>query len=148
MEHNFMLTRTEQLIMEYFWNSHQGLTIREILDYMREQHGREWKKQTISTYIASLQKAGLIRTDSRWKPYTYYACCTKKAFIHGKTRKLIAQEYGNSLENFIAAFAGKEKLSSEEARELKNLLDQLCPEEDESEYPAPDAKPASETEEK
>jgi len=140
MEPNYTLTRTEQLIMEYFWSSNRGLTIREILDYMREQYGREWKKQTISTYIASLQKAGLIRTDSRWKPYLYYACCTRDAFLHGKTRELIAQQYDNSLGKFIAAFAGEERLSAEEAQELKDLLDRLCPEKDNSERPVTDAE--------
>lgn len=131
MEPNYTLTQTEQLIMEYFWSSNRGLTIQEILDYMKEAHQRDWKKQTINTYLVGLQKVGLIQADSRWRPYTYHACCTREAFLHGKTRALVAQQYDNSITNFVAAFAGDKKLSAEEAQDLKDLLDQLCPEEDE-----------------
>ncbi len=116
--------------MECLWSSEKGLTIKEILEYMSEKHHRAWKKQTLSTYISSLHKACLIRTDSSRKPYIYYACCTKDEFIHAKTRELVEEEYDNSLGRFIAAFAGTQKLSAEEAQDLRNLLDKLCPDED------------------
>ncbi len=125
MDTIYSLTPTEQIIMECFWEKGKGLTIKEILAYLKANHQKDWKKQTISTYIAGLQKAGLLRTDASHRPYIYHATCTKDEFIHGKTRKLVAEEYGNSLGRFVAAFVGNARLSSKEAQELREMVDQL-----------------------
>ena len=126
MEGNTKLTNAERAIMECLWDSENGLTFKDLIDRMSEKSGKVWKKQTLSTYINSLQKAGLIRTDSWRRPYTYHAVCTKGDFLHSQSAKLVEEEYDNSLKNFIAAFAGGQKRSTEEAQELKDLIDQLC----------------------
>ena len=126
MDENLKLTNAERAIMECLWNSENGLTFKGLIDCMSEKFDKVWKKQTLSTYINSLQKAGLIKSDSRRRPYIYRAACTKDDFLHNQTAKLIEEEYSNSLSNFIAAFAGGQKLPKNEVQELRTLLDQLC----------------------
>lgn len=127
MDANLKLTNAEKAIMECLWSSENGLTFKDLLDRMGERFDKVWKKQTLSTYINSLQKAGLIRTDSRRRPYSYHAVCTKDDFLHSQSTKLIEEEYDNSLRNFIASFVGDQKLSIDEAQELRSLIDLLCP---------------------
>ena len=126
MDGSLKLTHAERAIMECLWNREDGLTFKDLIDCMSEKFDKVWKKQTLSTYINSLQKAGLIRTDSRRRPYIYYAVSTKDAFLHNQTIKLVEEEYDNSLRNFIASFVGGQKLSTDEVQELKDLIDQLC----------------------
>ena len=126
MDENLKLTNAEKSIMECLWSSENGLTFKDLLDRMGERFDKVWKKQTLSTYINSLQKAGLIRTDSRRRPYTYHAVCTKDDFLHNQSTKLIEEEYDNSLRNFIASFVGDQKLSTDEAQDLRDLIDLLC----------------------
>lgn len=68
---------------------------------------------------------GLIRTDSRQRPYIYHTVCTRDEFFHHQTTKLIKEEYDNSLGNFIASFVGGQSLSTDEVQALRDLLDQL-----------------------
>lgn len=123
---NLKLTNAERAIMECLWDSENGLTFKDLIDRMSEKFDKVWKKQTLSTYINSLQKAGLIRTDSWRRPYTYHAVCTKDDFLHNQSTKLVEDEYDNSLRNFIASFVGDQKLPADEVQELKDLIDQLC----------------------
>ncbi len=126
MDGNLKLTHAEKAIMECLWNREDGLGFKDLISCMSEKFGKVWKKQTLSTYINSLQKAGLIRTDARQRPYIYHAVCTRGEFLHHQTAKLVEEEYDNSLRNFIASFVGDQKLSTDEARELRDLLDRLC----------------------
>ena len=135
MDENLKLTNAERSIMECLWNSEHGLTFKGLIDCMSEKFDKVWKKQTLSTYINSLQKAGLIKSDSRRRPYIYRAACTKDDFLHNQTAKLIEEEYSNSLSNFIAAFVGGQKLPTNEVQELRNLLDQLCQDDPDSGTP-------------
>lgn len=126
MDGNLKLTNAEKAIMECLWSSENGLTFKDLIDCISEKFDKVWKKQTLSTYINSLQKAGLIKTDSRRRPYVYHAVCTKDDFLHNQTTKLVEEEYDNSLRNFIASFVGEQKLSTDEVQELRNLIDQFC----------------------
>lgn len=127
MDGNIKLTNAERAVMECLWEHTDGLTFKELTNCISESFDKLWKKQTLSTYLNSLQKAGLIRTDSRRRPYTYHAVCTRDEFLHRQTTRLVEEEYDNSLGNFIASFAGGGKLSTDQVQELRDLLDRLCP---------------------
>lgn len=123
MKKIYGLTNTETEIMELLWNADHKLSFREMLDYFTQVLHKDWKKQTLSSYLLNLQKAGLISADAAGKNYYYYAACTKEEHIHNWTRKLLADSFGNSLGRFMAAFSGGEKLSEKEAAELKRYLE-------------------------
>lgn len=132
MDGNLKLTNAERAIMECLWHSENGLTFKDLIDCMSEKFNKVWKKQTLSTYINSLQKAGLIKTDSWQRPYIYHAAVTKDVFLHNQTAKLVEEEYDNSLRNFIASFVGGQKLSTDEVQELRDLINQFCQDDSDS----------------
>lgn len=122
MEKLYGLTSTEIEIVEYFWSENRKVTFREIMEYFNTTLNKNWKKQTMSTYLKKLQEAKLIGADSSKKYFTYYSICTKEELIHNWTRKLIEDSFDSSLSNFVAAFSGGKKLSKEEAEKLKELI--------------------------
>lgn len=122
MNKNFGLSHTEKEIMELLWRSEEPLSFREILDYANETWKKNWKKQTLNTYLLNMQKAGLIGSE-RGKVYqVYFPMCTKEEHIQKWTRKLVKETFEGSLYSFVVAFTGGEKLSEEEAMELKKLI--------------------------
>lgn len=122
MDKNFGLSHTEKEIMELLWQSEKPLSFREILDYANETWKKNWKKQTLNTYLLNMQKAGLIVSE-RGKVYqVYFPMCTKEEHIQNWTRKLVKETFEGSLYSLVAAFTGGEKLSEEEAEKLKRLI--------------------------
>lgn len=80
MEKKFGLSETEYELMEFFWESDRKLSFREILDYFNEIKKKDWKKQTLSSFLTILQKEGHIKTD-----------------ISGKSIFIILQEQNKSI---------------------------------------------------
>lgn len=119
----FDLTPVELELMEMFWNASGPLSFKEIMEYLNTVLKKEWKKQTLNTYLSNMQKVGLIRTERGSYHYRYSAACTKDEYVHKWTQKLVEDSYGNSISNFVAAFTGGKKLSEEEAERLRKLLE-------------------------
>lgn len=122
MDKNFGLSHTEKEIMELLWQSEKPLSFREILDHANETWKKNWKKQTLNTYLLNMQKAGLIGSE-RGKVYqVYFPMCTREEHIQNWTRKLVKETFEGSLYSLVAAFTGGEKLSEEEAEKLRKLI--------------------------
>ena len=84
---------------------------------------KEWKQQTVGTYLSHLQKAGIIKTDKRFsKLYLYFPSCTKEEYLEKCACNFVEQVFDNSLSSFIAAFAKEGKISQRDAEELKKLI--------------------------
>ena len=122
MKKNYGLTKTEQQIMELLWAAKAPMTFREIMDVAAREWKKEWKVQTLNTFLLGLQKMELVGAEKGASCNYYYALCTKEQHIHNWTKKMVAECYGNSFSRFVAAFVGDGKLSEEEAEELKKLL--------------------------
>lgn len=119
---NYGLTNTEMQIMELLWQADGPVTFREIMDISSKEWGKNWKIQTLSTYLIGLQKMGLVGSERRGCSNAYRAICTKEAHIHNWTKKLVETYFDNSFSRFALAFVGHGKLSEEDARELRKLL--------------------------
>lgn len=128
------LTNTELEIMEVFWELNQGIPFKELLDYLNQKLGKGWKRQTLSTYLAHLQKLKLVKSNGQRKNYVYYPLCTKEEYLHRETKALIKKTYNNSLAQFFCAFTGGQKLSKQEADDLRKLLNQYSPDLEETNH--------------
>lgn len=123
MKKNYGLTNTEMQIMELLWQVDGPVTFREIMDTSSKEWGKNWKVQTLSTYLANLQRMGMIEAAKGATPYNaYYAACTKEQHIHNWTKKMVKECYGNSISRLMCAFIGEGALTEEEAEELRKLL--------------------------
>lgn len=117
------LTSTEMEIMEIFWNFDKGISFKDLLGYLNENLNKQWKRQTLTTYLSGLQKLKLITFAGQRKNYIYYATCTKDEYIHRQTRELVELSYDNSLSKFLSAFTGGGKITKKEADSLRKWLE-------------------------
>ena len=122
---NYGLTNTELLIMELLWSEGRPMSFREIMDVATKEWKKDWKVQTLNTFLNGLQKMGMIRAErSMTSSYNvYYPLCTKEQHIHKWTKEMVEVCYDTSFRRLVSAFIGDGKLSKEDAEELKKLLD-------------------------
>ena len=122
---NYGLTNTELLIMELLWSEGRPMSFREIMDVATKEWKKDWKVQTLNTFLNGLQKMGMIRAErSMTSSYNvYYPLYTKEQHIHKWTKEMVEVCYDNSFRRLVSAFIGFCKLSKSVSVELQNVLD-------------------------
>ena len=64
MDKKFGLSETEYELMEFFWDNPGEKSFKEILEYFNNVKGKNWKKQTLSTFFKELLAAIDLEKDA------------------------------------------------------------------------------------
>ncbi len=124
MGKNYGLTNTELEIMEYLWSRDEKVSFRELCEYFQTVKEKNWKKQTLNTYLSNLKRSGIVGVDQTGTRYAYYPLCSKDQLIHSWTKNLVKETFDNSLANLFAAFTGGKKLSKKDVEEIRKMIDE------------------------
>lgn len=119
------ITDAEWKVMETIWDG-SPITSTQILD--RLQPTTEWSSTTIYTLLSRLEKKGAIKSKDKSSPKVYYPLVSKSEYREKETETFLDKLYDGSLKLFLTSFVGKNKLSSEELEELKEILDESAKE--------------------
>ena len=65
------LTPAERIVMRTIWLADHQLVLHEVLAICNEEHGKEWKAQTVSTYLSHLVQKGYLAMHRSGR-YCYY----------------------------------------------------------------------------
>lgn len=124
MENNVRceMSQSESLIMDFLWKNDGGKGFSEIMEYLNGELHKNWKKQTINTFIRHLIDKGLISADTSQKSRRYSAALTPTEYARGKADKILADFYDGSVEVFLSALTGGKKLSKELVDELDKMM--------------------------
>lgn len=123
MKDYYSLSDTEKKIMELLWQLKEPLSLRETMNYLNEKLNKNWKQQTIGTYLSHLEKAGLVHIDKRFaRSYLYFPTCTKEEYTQKYLQKLVSESFNNSIADLVCAFTGGKKLSKKDLEELQKLI--------------------------
>ena len=80
-----------------------------------------WKKSTTYTILKRLCDRGIFQINHG----TVTSLISKEEFTALQSEKFVDDTFAGSLPAFMTAFASRKKISSEEAEELKELIDQM-----------------------
>ena len=123
----YNLSATEMEIMEFLWDTNKKLSASEILKYFNDNKSKNWKKQTLNTFLVKLIEKGALQYDvSKNKKYYYPTAQsqTKTEHIKHWTQSFIQNTFDGSLYHFLYAFTGGSPLSENDADELKKYLEE------------------------
>ena len=120
----FSLSETEMEIMEVIWAADRGFTFSELLTYFNsDKKAKDWKKQTLNTFLVRLIDKGALRSEKIGTKYVYFAVNTKKEHIQVWTHKLLDSVFDGSVKGFLTALTGGSKIDSKTRNELKAFLE-------------------------
>lgn len=117
------MSQSESLIMDYLWKNEDGKGFSEIMEYLNGELHKDWKKQTINTFIRHLIDKGLVQADASQKSRRYSAALTTAEYARGKAVKILNDNYKGSVEIFLSALSGGKQLSSQLLDELRRLVE-------------------------
>ena len=124
MVHNAM-SATDFYILKYLWSRETPATFSEIMTHFNEEEKKEWKKQTVNTFLTRLAQKGFLNIDKSGKRAIYIPSVSKKKYYEDYAQQIIEDSYEGSLKNFICAFTENHKLTSNEKEELLTYVRSL-----------------------
>lgn len=118
----FEVSDTEKEILEYLWENPDGVKFREIFDYFNEVKQKNWKKQTVNTFLLRLRDKELVVSEMVGTKSVYRAIYDRNGYEMKKAESILKNYYEGSMKNFVMALTGGEKIDQKTADELRELL--------------------------
>ena len=115
-----MISESENKIMEFLWDQEDGKYFNEIMTYLNTKYDKNWKKQTVNTFIKRLTDKGLIISIIK----QYFPAISYNEFKKGEAESMLNQLYQGSVFSFLSALTGGKKIDSEVAESLKKILEE------------------------
>ena len=120
------ISEAEWQVMEVLWDE-APLPSSEIIKRL-DPH-TNWNPKTIHTLIGRLVKKKVVGLKNDNPPYLYYPLISREKYSMQETESFIDRVYKGSASMLVARFIKGKKLSPEEAKELKELLEEAYDEE-------------------
>ncbi|WP_239616033.1 BlaI/MecI/CopY family transcriptional regulator [Cohnella mopanensis] len=106
-------------IMRIVWQT-SPLTAADIIS--RLSGSKTWKPKTVKTLIGRLVQKQALGFNKDGREYTYFPLLNENECVQEASRSFLDRIYGGSLKPMMVHFLANEKLSSEDIKELKALL--------------------------
>lgn len=121
MEKNIpRISDAEWQVMKVLWKK-SPLTAAEIIEKIIPE--TKWSRKTVHTLIRRLVQKKVLGVK-KYNPYMYFPLLEEKLCMKEETKTFLEKVYNGSLQLLMANFLKNEKLSKQEIKVLKELLDQ------------------------
>ncbi len=118
MKRFFDVSEAEREVLEKLWDQEDSIKQSQLLALF-EADGKEWKRQTLNTFLSRLEDKGLISRENRQVKPVY----SREEFNCMRMKAAIDDMYEGRLSNFVAAFVKGNEINESEAKELIKILE-------------------------
>ena len=118
MKSKYNISDSEREVLEMLWNYPEGIKQSDLLERFINE-GKEWKRQTLNTYLARMEEKGLVHRDKRIVRAVY----AEQEYNNLQMKEAIDNMYEGKISKFVMAFMSDKRISKDDAKELKSLLE-------------------------
>lgn len=117
------LTNIEMLIMKCIWDTPEELALSQLVAMVNERFRKNWRPQTISTYLAHLVRKGYLTMRRQGKVFLYHPEVSEQDYRSTQMDELVHYwgDPGTPTE-FLSAFFNGNDDNDEENEDLGRLL--------------------------
>jgi BlaI family penicillinase repressor len=116
------IAESEWSIMEALWESNPQ-TASEVTKILRPT--TNWAENTVRTLLTRLVEKGALKTgENASGTRTYLPAVKREACVRAEGESFMQRMFGGAAKPLLVHFAQNSKLTAEEVRELKKILDQ------------------------
>lgn len=112
------LTESEEIVMKAIWDCKKEPVLSDVVDRVNGFYGKDWRPQTVSTFLAKLVRKDYLKMHRNGKIYTYEVLISECEYRHKLYKHLISFWFGNDTKNLIAEMIMNGDLDAE----LGNVL--------------------------
>ena len=115
----------EKMIMNVLWDAEDDLDLNTTTSKVNEEFGKEWKVQTVATFLKRLQKKGYISTYRSGRYVHYRPLVAKNDFkMSTVTENIHFFDKGN-ISAFVCGLFDNIELSEEDKQKIRNKINEL-----------------------
>ncbi len=116
------ITESEWTIMERLWQT-APQTASELAKALRQSTG--WADNTVRTLLTRLVEKGALRADENAAGVRQFSpALAREAFVKAESASFLERVFQGAAQPLLVHFASQSKLTPDQVRELKSLLDQ------------------------
>ena len=116
------IAESEWSIMEALWESNPQ-TASEVTKMLRPT--TNWAENTVRTLLTRLVEKGALKTgENSSGTRTYLPAVKREACVRAEGESFMQRMFGGAAKPLLVHFAQNSKLTAEEVKELKKILDQ------------------------
>lgn len=119
-----VMTECELLVMKVIWESEQELSLRTISERVNSNYGKEWKAQTVSTFLTRLVHKGFLTMERRGRQFFYFPTISEDEYGKKEVVKCVDFWHEGRVSGLLAAFSEVRELTAEDKDEIRRLLDE------------------------
>jgi len=112
------ISDSEMEIMKTLWDEGGGVYLSDLMEKL-EAAGKQWKANTVLTFLTRLAEKGVVKIDKRGRLNIYVALVTESEYLDSLNRSFLGKFYGGSAKNLVAALLRQEALSAKDVAELQ-----------------------------
>lgn len=117
MKTKYDVTEAEWDVLKMLWRQEEGIRQSQLLELF-EKEGKQWKRQTLNTFLARLENKQLVKREGG----LVWAVYGEEEFSYLVMKDGIEQLYQGKFSRFVAAFSQREAIDKEEEQELLKLI--------------------------
>ena len=116
MEKMKKLPDAEFEIMKVVWSYESPITTPEIMKQLGFE--KEWKIQTVVSFMHRLTEKGFLRSEKHGKERTYFPLVEKEDYLKFETGNFLRQFHDNSFLNLVTTLYNDKALTDSDINEL------------------------------
>ena len=119
------LTLCEEQVMKCIWDSEEELTLPEIVAAVNHAFHKDWKPQTVSTFLARLVHKEYLDMYRKGRTFYYVPLIKKEDYSADKIEECVSMWSDDDASALLCALNERRMLRPEEISQIKTLLDEL-----------------------
>jgi len=112
------ISDSEMEIMKILWDEGGSVYLSDLMEKL-EAAGKQWKANTVLTFLTRLADKAVVKIDKRGRLNMYVALVTESEYLDSLNRSFLGKFYGGNAKNLVAALLRQEALSAEDVAELQ-----------------------------
>lgn len=117
------LTECEVVVMKAIWEADHKLSLQEILAEVNGRFGKNWKPQTVSTFLTRLVKKEFLSMKRQGRTFLYTPLVEETEYGKQEISRCASLWYHNDAALFLSALSSQRKLTAGEIKKIRKLLD-------------------------
>jgi predicted transcriptional regulator len=119
------VSEAELEVLKVLWE-HAAGTVRAVNAVLQGQ-GRRWAYTTVQTLLQRLEAKGYVQSDKSGSAHVYRAAVSREELLGRRLRELADQFCDGTASPLLLALVGDSRLTAEEIKHLRQLLNRLEP---------------------
>jgi len=117
------LSESELLVMKVIWHSQQAMSIQEITALLNRDYGKDWKIQTVSTFLGRMVKNEYLSMTRKGRTFLYEPLVSEDAYGKKEIAKCVKLWGDGRMDLLMASFSQVRPFTKEEKEQIRSLLD-------------------------